>query len=265
MISSSKKMMKAAALTAVAVVMTACAGNGALNVHPAIAPVPAGSERVLFKAPGLDEQSALRAQYQDNDQQEEYALFRGKDGAQAEVVSAVASFYGAGAAGGDRHVLDFAKITKQTVEMWNMPLAKRVTFTGDAFPYNGKLPYYLQPFGLAATGQNCVGFHTEFNRDAHDPKGAYDNQLFGYYCAPTGTKMAKQDMIAAVDGLDIAGITSRAPAAVMERTFRQLRNDPQLVQAVKQGAPTGTAGLPAFPLELVRIYSDELGGSGDKP
>ena len=51
----------------------------------------------------------------------------------------------------------------------------------------------------------------------------------------------------------------------MERPFRQLKNDPQLAEAVKRGTPPATAGLPNFPLDLVRIYSDELGGSGDQP
>ena len=92
--------------TALAVVgifaVTGCVGNGPSNIHPAVSSVPAGLELLSFNAPGLAPQSALRAEYKDNYQEEEYALFKGEGGAQAEVISVEASFYSGGAQGGDR-------------------------------------------------------------------------------------------------------------------------------------------------------------------
>ena len=261
---SKAALYKTAALVA-ALAISGCAGAGALNVSPAVAPVPPGLESLSFAAPGLPAQSSMRAEYKDNDQEEEYVLYRGDNGAQAEAISVVASFYGAGAAGGDKHALDFAKTAKGTVGMWNMAKTGGVTYSGDSFAYKGKLPYYIQPFQRTDTGQSCFGFHSEFNRDAHDPQNGYDNHLFGYYCAPKGKSLTKDEMGTTVDGLDIAGLTKRAPAALMERTFQQLKNDEALKMAVKRGDPAGQTGIEAFPLYLVRIYSDNLGGADGRP
>jgi hypothetical protein len=244
--------------------VAACAGNGPLNVRGAVAPVPAGVELISFNAPGLSEASALRAEYKDNDQEEEYALFRGAGGAQAEVVSVEASVYGFGAAGGDYRVLDFDKTTRATLEMWNLAKAGKFAYSENSFLHKGKLPYYLLPFERKDTGQSCFGFHAEFNRDVHDRQGRFDNQLFGYYCAPTGTKLSKDAMISAIDGLNIAGLTKPAPVALADRPFQQLTNDAALVAAVKQGTPAGQAGIDAFPLYIARIYSDELGGPNEQ-
>ncbi|PIW26908.1 MAG: hypothetical protein COW30_12660 [Rhodospirillales bacterium CG15_BIG_FIL_POST_REV_8_21_14_020_66_15] len=246
--------------------ISACTMTGGPgNIYPAVAPVPAGSELLSFTAPGLKPQSVLRAEYKDNYQEEEYALFRGEGGAQAEVFSAEASSYGYGAQGGDRHVLEFSRTTKDTLNLWNLGKAGKFAYGAESFAHKGKLPYYLLPFERKDTGQSCFGFHAEFNSDPHDYRNGYDNHLFGYYCAPKGTKLNREAMISAVDGVDIAGVTRRAPAAVTERPFQQLKNDAQLVAAVKRGQPAGEAGMDAFPLYLVRIYSDRLGGSDGRP
>lgn len=264
----SKSSTALISLSAIAAVMAAVAGctmNGTWNVTPAVAPVPAGSELLSFKAPGLAPKSVLRAEYKDNYQEEEYALFRGDGGAQAEVISVEASFYGGGAQGGDRHVLEFSKTTRNTLDLWNLAKGGKFAYGAESFAYKGKLPYYLLPFERTDTGQACVGFHAEFNADPHDYRGRYDNHLFGYYCAPKGTKMTQDEMIAAVDGLDVAGLTARASASVTKRPFAQLKDDPQLAAAVKRGEPAGAAGMEAFPLDIARIYSDRLGnGSGER-
>lgn len=248
-----------------ALLIAGCTINGTWNISPAVAPVPAGGELLSFAAPGLAPKSVLRAEYKDNYQEEEYALFRGDGGAQAEVVSVEASSYGYGAQGGDKHVLEFEKTTRDTLEMWNLAKGGKFAYGPESFAYKGKLPYYLLPFERKDTGQSCFGFHAEFNADAHDYRGRYDNHLFGYYCAPKGTKLSRDDMTAAIDGLDIAGLTKRATAAVTGRPFEQLKNDPQLAASVKRGEPAGGAGMEAFPLDIVRIYSDRLGnGSGDR-
>ncbi len=254
-------MSKAAIAAGAALLFSACTINDTWNVSPAVAPVPPGSELLSFEAPGLAPQSVLRAEYKDNYQEEEYALFRGAGGAQAEVISVEASSYGYGAQGGDKHVLEFDKTTRDTLEMWNLAKTGKFAYGAESFAYKGKLPYYLLPFDRKDTGQSCFGFHAEFNNDPHDSRGRYDNHMFGYYCAPQGTKLSKDDMIAAIDHLDIAGVTKRAPAVVMERKFQQLTNNPQLVAAVKRGEPAGTAGTDVFPLDIVRIYSDRLGGA----
>ena len=259
-------LSKAAAFAAVAVIVAGCAGgNGPYNVNPAVAEVPKGLELLSFKAPGLAPESAMRAEYKDNYQEEEYALFRGEGGAQAEVISAEASFYSGGALSGDRHVLEFSKTISDTLEMWNMSKVANLKLAESSFPYEGKLPYYLHPFERGDTGQRCFGFHAEFNVDSVDPRFRYDNHVFGYYCAPKGTKMSRDDMISALDGLDIAGLTSPASAAVTQRPFAQLKNDPQLAAAVKRGQPAGETGMEAFPLEIVEIYSQNLGGSDNQP
>ncbi|MEQ8504934.1 MAG: hypothetical protein RIB80_06370 [Rhodospirillales bacterium] len=251
--------------TALAVVgifaVTGCVGNGPSNIHPAVSSVPAGLELLSFNAPGLAPQSALRAEYKDNYQEEEYALFKGEGGAQAEVISVEASFYSGGAQGGDRHVLDFAKLTRETLEMWNMSKAANLKYADQSFSHRGKVPYYLLAFERGQAGQSCVGFHAEFNMDPVDPRARYDNHLFGYYCAPAGTKMSRDDMIAAVDGLDIAGVTAKAPSAVLSRPFQQLKNDPQLAEMIQRGGPDGSFGMAAFPLDIAQIYQQEFGGS----
>lgn len=258
--SSSALMWKSVAVAGAALLIAGCTMNATWNVSPAVAPVPSGSELLSFDAPGLAPQSVLRAEYKDNYQEEEYALFRGAGGAQAEVISVEASSYGYGAQGGDKHVLEFDKTTRDTLELWNLAKGGKFAYGADSFAYKGKLPYYLLPFERKDTGQSCFGFHAEFNSDPHDYRGRYDNHLFGYYCAPQGAKLSKEDMVAAIGHLDIAGLTKRAPAVVMERKFQQLANNPQLTQAVKRGEPAGTAGTEVFPLDIVRIYSDRLGG-----
>ena len=93
---------KAVAAAGAVLLMSGCTMNATWNVSPAVAPVPPGSELLSFDAPGLAPQSALRAEYKDNHQEEEYALFRGPGGAQAEIISVEASSYGYGAQGGDK-------------------------------------------------------------------------------------------------------------------------------------------------------------------
>lgn len=256
---------KAVAAAGAVLLISGCTMNATWNVSPAVAPVPPGSELLSFDAPGLAPQSVLRAEYKDNYQEEEYALFRGAGGAQAEIISVEASSYGYGAQGGDKHVLEFDKTTRNTLEMWNLAKAGKFAYGAESFAYKGKLPYYLLPFDRKDTGQSCFGFHAEFNSDPHDSRGRYDNHLFGYYCAPQGTKLSKEDMVATVDHVGIAGLTKRAPAVLAERPFQQLTNNPQLTQAVKRGEPAGAAGTEVFPLDIVRIYSGRLGnGTGDQ-
>ena len=259
--SPSMLMWKSAAVAGAALLIAGCTMNATWNISPAVAPVPPGSELLSFDAPGLAPQSVLRAEYKDNYQEEEYALFRGAGGAQAEIITVEASSYGYGAQGGDKHVLEFEKTTQDTLELWNLSKTGKFAYGAESFAYKGKLPYYLLPFERKDTGQSCFGFHAEFNSDPHDYRGRYDNHLFGYYCAPQGTKLSKEDMTATVDHVDIAGLTKRAPAVLAERTFQQLTNNPQLAEAVKRGEPQGAAGTEAFPLDIVRIYSDRLGGN----
>lgn len=256
---------KAAVAAGAALLISGCTMNATWNVSPAVAPVPPGSELLSFDVPGLAPKSALRAEYKDNYQEEEYALFRGPGGAQAEIISVEASSYGYGAQGGDKHVLEFDKTTRDTLELWNLAKGGKFAYGADSFAYKGKLPYYLLPFERKDTGQSCFGFHAEFNSDPHDYRGRYDNHLFGYYCAPQGTKLSKEEMVATVDHVDVAGLTKRAPAVLAERQFQQLTNNPQLTEAVKRGEPQGSAGTEVFPLDIVRIYSDRLGnGTGDR-
>jgi len=262
--SPSMLMWKSAAVAGAALLIAGCTMNATWNISPAVAPVPPGSELLSFDAPGLAPQSVLRAEYKDNYQEEEYALFRGAGGAQAEIITVEASSYGYGAQGGDKHVLEFEKTTQDTLELWNLSKTGKFAYGAESFAYKGKLPYYLLPFERKDTAQSCFGFHAEFNGDPHDYNGRYDNHLFGYYCAPKGTKLSKEDMIATVDHVDIAGVTKRAPAVVAERPFQQLTNNPQLAEAVKRGAPQGAAGTDAFPLDIARIYSDRLGNGNNE-
>ncbi|MEQ9558169.1 MAG: hypothetical protein RIG67_20555 [Rhodospirillales bacterium] len=262
--SSSMLMWKSAAVAGAALLIAGCTTNATWNISPAVAPVPPGSELLSFDAPGLAPQSILRAEYKDNYQEEEYALFRGAGGAQAEVITVEASSYGYGAQGGDKHVLEFEKTTQDTLELWNLSKTGKFAYGAESFAYKGKLPYYLLPFERKDTAQSCFGFHAEFNSDPHDDSGRFDNHLFGYYCAPKGTKLSKEDMIATVDHVDIAGVTKRAPAVVAERPFQQLVNNPQLAEAVKRGMPAGAAGMEVFPLDIARIYSDRLGNGNNE-
>ncbi len=254
--------MNAVVALGATLLLAACAANpkSAWNVDPAVAAVEPGAEVLHMKAPGLPETGTLRARYLDNYQEEEYVLYRGENGAQAEAITIEASQYGYGAQPGDRHVLEFRKITRDTVDLWNMTKTADPMF-GQAIPYDGKLPYYLLPFERRDTGQSCFGFHSEFNSDPRDPDGGlYDNQLFGYYCAPKGTALAPADMIAVVNGVEIAGITKPAGPALDLHAFDQLTNDAQLTAAVQQGMPKGETGSAAFPLDVARIYDDNGGG-----
>lgn len=255
---------KSGAATAVALLgvlaLGACAGTGGpATISGAVAPVPAGKETLSFAAPGLPQASAVRARYQDNEQREEYVLYRGDGGAQAEVILVESAPFGYVAQGGDNHVLEFAKITRDTVGMWNMAKAGNLSFS-DSYPYQGKVPYYLLPFQRAATGQSCFGFHAEFDQDAFDPVGTgFDRQLFGYYCAPKGMTLDAAGIQSAIDGLDIKGVTKANVAGVPLQDFHQLAHDAQLAEAVKRGAPAGDTGNADFPLNLDRHYGDSAG------
>lgn len=240
--------------------LAACTGaNGPANVYAATAAVPPGEEVVLFKAPGLAATAVTRAGFLANDEREEYTLFRGDGDAQAEVFFAEASSYGYGAQAGDHYVLEYNKTIRMAFGDLNMPKVAHPVFA-ESYPYKGKLPYYLEPFTRTDTGQSCFGFHAEFNGDVYDPNHRYDDHVVGYYCAPKGTKLTAEGIQAAIDGLDLAGITTPKPAGKPHGIFRQLQNDAALVGQVTRGDPPGQTGMVKFPMNLSRHYGDSPGG-----
>ncbi|MEK9673223.1 MAG: hypothetical protein VW268_12090 [Rhodospirillaceae bacterium] len=251
-------------VAAAGVALAACTMNPKeqWNISGAVAPVADDAGVLSIRAEGLSGNATVRARYLDNDQDEEYVLYRGANGAQAEVIMAEASNYGFGAQQGDRRVLDFDKITKETVGMWNIARGSKPAF-GEAFEHKAAVRFYVLPFTLAA-GQSCVAFHSEFNNDVWDPeRHNFDNQLFGYYCAPNGKALSQTEMTQAVDSVQIAGITKKAGQGKQLKAFGQLNNDPALVAMVVDGSPKGETGIERFPLNLVRIYGMTDGGSNE--
>jgi len=249
------------AAAAVAAALAGCAGTkGPANIYGATARLPVEEAVLVFAAPGLGDQAVVRAVYMDNSQREEYALYRGKDGAQAEIFLAEASQYGGGPRGGDFMTLEFDKITAGTLALWNMSKAARPQMS-DSFPHKGAVPYYLQLFKRQDTGQSCFGFHAEFNHDVHARRrNAYDSQLFGYYCAPRGTSLTDDALPAIVDKLQLVGTTVAATSRSARQKFQQLKQDPVLFAQVTQGEPAGQTGMAAFPLHLSRQYGPDSGG-----
>lgn len=256
------KRLGALAATAVAAVtLAACTGVGPANIRGATEALPAEQAVLKLTAPGLHEAATRRALYLDNSEREEYVLYQGKGGAQAEILLVDASLYAGGPRGGDTYTLEFDRSTRDTVLLWNMSKAAKPLFA-ESFPHKGDLTYYLQPFKRQDTGQSCFGFHSEFNLDAfayrHNP---YDSQLFGYYCAPAGNGLDATAMASIVDGLKLVGTTVRATTGAAGQQFRQLKQDPILFAKVTQGDPAGQTGMARFPLLLARQYGPDPGGS----
>lgn len=257
----SRRLGALAATAVAAMALAACTGVGPANIRGATEALPEEQAVLKLTAPDLSEPATRRALYLDNSEREEYVLYQGKDGAQAEVLLVDASVYAGGPRGGDYYTLEFSKTSKDTVLLWNMSTVANPLFA-DSFPHKGDLPYYLQPFTRQDTGQSCFGFHSEFNLDVFAyRRNPYDSQLFGYYCAPKGTGLDAAAMAGIVDGLKLVGTTVRATAGAAGQQFRQLTQDPVLFAKVTQGDPAGQTGMAKFPLLLARHYGPDPGGA----
>lgn len=243
-------------LTALAVTMvgalTACASQSPYGVQSGVSAVPTGSERVIFRAPAFENAKVVRAKFLDPDhEREEYVLFQG-GGAQAEILfsQTVDQFRDI--------VLEFNKLTSYTVETWNFNKGK-ASFAGASRQVNAPLPLYIHEFTNTSTNQSCFGFKAEWDPAATDRFARFTRQLFGYYCAPKGTRLNAIEIEQLANEIGVRGVTEAG--GFLELAATGPIHDPQLEALVKDGSPAGQTGNAEFPFQLLRFF--DSGGGGD--
>lgn len=240
------------AVTAVTA-LAACAGVSPHGSKSGVRDVPKGNERIVFRAPVFENGKVTRAQFLDPElERQEYALFQGEGGAQAEVIFAqtVDQFRDI--------VIEFGQVTSQTLETWNFTRG-RVSLAGSSRQAsNARLPFYVHEFTNTGTGQSCFGFKAEWDLAATDRQARFTRQMFGYYCAPKGKRLNAVEIEEVIGTVGIRGVTEQA--SFLEVAGGPI-HDPNLEALVQQGSPAGQTGNAEFPFFVLQFF--DSGGGGE--
>lgn len=245
-------------------VLAACAVETPTGPPPGFREVPADRARIAFDAPAFSGVTPVRVAYRDHWQREEYALFRAKDGTQAEVVYLEAL----PGAGGDT-ALDMEMVVSQGVRAFNHNAAVPIEWGRSRFVKSPLGGTWVQPYTLTARHVACTGFGATWDVATSDPKLRPTRAMFGYYCAPKGRHLTPAQATEIATKVGIIGVTQSRRAENVRQLeagsaapLPTLHRQQELAVIAQDGDPGSLAGLPAFPLR--RAESFHPGAGGDK-
>lgn len=168
-------------------VLSACASSAPLGDHRGVRAVPQEQARIGFDLPTFQGEKVRRIKYEDPNQREEYALFRG-NGARAEVI--YASLQGRSR---DLGFIDYRTAMKDQVRTWNFN-RNHTEFQGQARYVEKDKKMIVRRFKNTATSQECFGFTREGQRNFFLPRAPFAEMMFGYYCGPKGKTMTDAEV-----------------------------------------------------------------------
>lgn len=253
-----------AVMTLAASLLAGCAAAPQVgNVPAGFREVPKARADIVFDDPSFVAVDPVRVAYRDPWERDEYALFRGESGEQAEVVY-LAALPGAG---GDTS-LHMELVVSEGVRAFNHNAGTPITWGESRFvksPFGGT---WVQPFTMPKRDLACTGFGATWDVATSDPKLRPTRAMFGYYCAAKGAGLSPEQAAEVATKVGIVGVTqSRKVANAYEldtspaAPLPSLQRQQELAVIAQDGAPGSVAGLPAFPLRRAQPFHPGAGGA----
>ncbi len=231
----------------------ACTFN---KVDTGVFRIPAENQgRVLVEVPAFEGLEPVRVNYADLRTTEEYVLYRSQQGQAEAFFAETLPFFR------ERTILDFNKLAASTIPMWRFNQGQELQL-GNSFPVsNDFADFWVQPYQQKDAGRQCAGFMGQWEIRMDDPDLRPSKIMFGYFCAPKGTKFNNEDAAQLVKSLQIRGISVPlrvASAYALNKETPPPSRDVQTSNLVlaQDGAGGGVAGLPDFPLLITRLYNN---------
>lgn len=145
--------------------------------------------------------------------------------------------------------------------MWRFNQNRELSLGKSFLTENAFADFWVQPYQQADTGRQCAGFISQWEIRMDDPDLRPSKIMFGYFCAPKGTRFNDEDAERLIKSIQIRGISVplrvESVYALNTKTPPPPR-DTQMANMVlaQDGAGGGIAGLPDYPLLIWRMYND---------
>ncbi len=226
-----------AGLSACAVSDTAVSGLRPLEEKNAL---------LIFTAGPFNKPAIQRTMFADPSQREEYALFK-QSNQIAEVVFLSTRHLHTNNLG-----LDNWGTLDAMISGWNYTKSG-VQLDQEAYRFDaGWVGYWVKPFVVSQTEQNCAGFRAEWDGRADDPEHRPSKMIFGYFCENPGLSLSRVDIEKRIQELGVRGISVRLRGNIIEvAAVPDAPTQTELKTRVQQG-PHGT---PKFPYIRARSFS----------
>ena len=224
--------------------------------------VPPDQAHVEFTGAELanDPKAAVRAYAARQNQ--EYLLFQG-GGAQAEMIyNAMPLVQGVNGVAID--ALQFYPFERdKRAAIWKInqsePIewGKRDTLVAQLDPLYGEQKVEYVPYTLTQSQRPCFSFESVWDQPAYDPDFSPRKVLFGYYCAPAGSALDKQQIAGVIESLQVRSTPHPLEDAQLPAGAAPPGDPGQVVAGLSPG--TGTTRFPY----LFQIVQGQFGG-GDR-
>jgi hypothetical protein len=156
---------------------------------------------------------------------------------------------------GEGLVLQYDYWMERMVDTWNAHRGQDKIWKPktSVWAWHGELDY--QPFRLARSGRECVGFNSEWDYEPRDSFGRPTKVFFGYVCAKPGAKLSEKRVAALLAG---ASISERpGESFVAPGTRRQVD---QLAFNTARGVAGSVTGNAEFPFNFGTTLEESENG-----
>lgn len=239
---------RALGLLVVPLLVSACATQPSFQGNQGVLPVPQDQARINFDVPAFADTAARRIKYEDSDQREEYALFRAKDGAQAEVIYTSLQGFSQSFS-----YIDYQKSIEDQVKTWNFN--KDVTYFAPTTQFaTDDRKLRVHRFKNAdGGGRECFGFSREGERNPRLPGRPFTEMMFGYYCGAPGQALKYDDV--ATYARSVSFLSGRNATKINRPDADGAYHAPEvlhLAQTGKRPAPQPAPGSVAGDAKLIK-------------
>lgn len=227
--------MRLIVLTALTVTLLGCKAIPIPGFGPSadnVVPVPLAEVRLLFGAPAFEGRPVVRAEFADNWQRVEYALFQGP-GAQAEAVYIAAT--------ARETSLSYSAGLKSLTESWNHNANVHISWGEQGTALSPFGPVYYVPF--FHLGEACFGYSAEWAVARDDPSLDPTKVTFGYYCETAQQPFSDARIRTLVGSIEVSRFARGRTTSIPVKS--------------PIAASGGKTGNPDFPFQLAHSYFSE--------